>query len=28
LAVGLGEYETAKTIASATKAGLRFPRHR
>jgi Bifunctional DNA primase/polymerase, N-terminal len=28
LAVGLGEYETAKTIASATKAGLRFPRRR
>jgi hypothetical protein len=28
LAAGLGEYETAKTIASATKAGLRFPRRR
>jgi Bifunctional DNA primase/polymerase, N-terminal len=28
LAVGLGEYETAKTIASATKAGLRSPRRR
>jgi hypothetical protein len=28
LAIGLGEYETAKTIASATKAGLRFPRRR